>query len=135
MFDMWSIINLLFFLEVLIHVNSQTCRVCDQFISGRNLPYERALSIIQDEEYLDDSDFDEIRYKRRYDSQSYNEGKMIDFFSTSEGLPLGPLGSYVILAANNLYHFFYCSLFEFFYRTAFEAEKGRRKTFRYWIHK
>ena len=87
MFDMWSIKTLLFFLEVLIHVNSQTCRVCDQFISGRNLPYERALSIIQDEEYLDDSDFDEIRYKRRYDLQSYNEGKIIYFF-TSEGLPL-----------------------------------------------
>jgi len=73
MFDMWSIVTLLFFFEVLILVNSQTCRVCDQFISGRNLPYERALAIIQDEEYLDDSDFDEIRYKRRYDSQSYNE--------------------------------------------------------------
>ena len=76
---MWSIVNLLFFLEVLLLVNSQNCRVCDQFISGRNLPYERALSIIQDEEYLDDSDFDEIRYKRRYDSQWYNKGKMIDF--------------------------------------------------------
>ena len=81
MSNMWSIITLLFFIEVLIlNVNSQTCRVCDQFISGRNLPYERALSIIQDEEYLDDSDFDEIRYKRRYDSQLYNEGKMFDFF-------------------------------------------------------
>ena len=77
---MWSILTLLFFLEVLILVNSQTCRVCDQFISGRNLPYERALTIIQDEEYLDDSDFDEIRYKRRYDSQSYNQGKMFRFF-------------------------------------------------------
>ena len=90
---MWSIITFLFYLEVLILVNSQTCRVCDQFISGRNLAYERALDIIQDEEYLDDSDFDEIRYKRRYDSQSYNKGKMIDFFPTSGGLPLGPLGS------------------------------------------
>ena len=76
---MGSIITLLFFIEVLILVNSQTCRVCDQFISGRNLPYERALSIIQDEEYLDDSDFDEIRYKRRYDSQLYNEGKILIF--------------------------------------------------------
>ena len=90
MSDMWSIITILFFLEVLIHVNSQTCRVCDQFISGRNLPYERALTIIQDEEYLDDSDFDEIRYKRRYDSQSYNEGKMFHFF---------PLISYLIYYA------------------------------------
>ena len=78
--DMWSITILLFFLEVLIHVNSQACRVCDQLISGRNLPYGRALTIIQDEEYLDESDFDEIRYKRRYDSQLYNEGKMFHFF-------------------------------------------------------
>ena len=90
MFDMWSIITLLFFFEALILVNSQTCRVCDQFISGRNLPYERALSIIQDEEYLDDSDFDEIRYKRRYDLQSYNEGKIIYFF-TSGAFNLQPL--------------------------------------------
>ena len=78
--DMWSITILLFFLEVLIHVNSQACRVCDQLISGRNLPYGRALTIIQDEEYLDESDFDEIRYKRRYDSQLYNEGKMFHLF-------------------------------------------------------
>ena len=80
MYHMWLIIALLFFLEVQILVNSQNCRRCDQQISGRNLAYERALSIIQDEEYLDDSDFDEIRYKRRYDSQLHNEGKMIDFF-------------------------------------------------------
>ena len=80
MFDMWSIVTLLFFFEVLILVNSQTCRICDQIISGRNLGYARALDIIQDEEYLDDSDFDEIRYKRRYDSQLYSKGKMIDFF-------------------------------------------------------
>ena len=78
--DMWSITILLFFLEVLIHVNSQTCRVCDQFISGRNLAYERALTIIQDEEYLIESDFDEIRYKRSYDSQLYTKGKMFHFF-------------------------------------------------------
>ena len=79
---MWLIITLLFFLEALIPVNSQACRVCDQLITGRNLAYSRALEIIQDEEYLDDSDFDEIRYKRRYDSQLYNIGNMIDSFST-----------------------------------------------------
>ena len=30
-------------------------------ISGRRFAYERALDIVQSEEYLDDSDFDEIR--------------------------------------------------------------------------
>ena len=30
-------------------------------ISGRQFGYDRALEIIQDEEYLDDADFDEIR--------------------------------------------------------------------------
>ena len=31
-------------------------------ISGRQFGYDRALEIIQDEEYLDDADFNEIRY-------------------------------------------------------------------------
>ena len=35
--------------------------VCNFFFSGRRFAYERALDIIQSEEYLDDSDFDEIR--------------------------------------------------------------------------
>ena len=35
--------------------------VCNFFFSGRRFAYERALNIIQSEEYLDDSDFDEIR--------------------------------------------------------------------------
>ena len=30
-------------------------------IIGRQFPYERALEIVQDEQYLDDVDFDEIR--------------------------------------------------------------------------
>ena len=39
-------------------------RICDQTISGRQLVYSRALEIIQDEEYLDDVDFDEIKRQR-----------------------------------------------------------------------
>ena len=39
------------------------CRTCDQQITGRNLEYNRALEIIQNEEYLDDSDFDEIKVR------------------------------------------------------------------------
>ena len=40
-------------------------------ISGRNFDYENALRIIQDEEYLEDSDFDDIKkhyklIKKRY---------------------------------------------------------------------
>ena len=31
------------------------------FFSGRRFAYEKALDVIQSEEYLDDSDFDEIR--------------------------------------------------------------------------
>ena len=39
-------------------------RICDQTISGRQLVYDRALEIIQDEEYLNDVDFDEIKRQR-----------------------------------------------------------------------
>ena len=36
-------------------------------ITGRQLPYDRALQIVQDETYLEDSDFDEIRKIGRFD--------------------------------------------------------------------
>ena len=36
-------------------------RRCDQTITGRDLRYNRALEIIQDEEYLSAADFDEIK--------------------------------------------------------------------------
>ena len=36
-------------------------RRCDQIITGRDLQYNRALEIIQDEEYLSAADFDEIK--------------------------------------------------------------------------
>ena len=54
----------LIFANMLYLAESQQCRRCDQIISGRNLAYSRALEIIQEEEYLDEEDFDEIRYKR-----------------------------------------------------------------------
>ena len=52
------------FAEMCFLAESQLCRRCDQIISGRNLAYSRALEIIQEEDYLDEEDFNEIRYKR-----------------------------------------------------------------------
>ena len=54
----------LIFANMLYLAESQQCRRCDQIISGRNLAYSRALEIIQEEEYLDEEEFDQIRYKR-----------------------------------------------------------------------
>ncbi|TRY70696.1 hypothetical protein TCAL_16353 [Tigriopus californicus] len=47
-------------------LSSDDCleRVCDQIITGRDLTYERALEILQDEEYLDATDFDVVRRHR-----------------------------------------------------------------------
>ena len=56
------------FLVEIIYLTSAQCRKCDQTITGRNFMYSRALDIIQNEEYLDQSDFDEIRYKRKLKS-------------------------------------------------------------------
>ena len=56
------------FLAEIIHLTSAQCRKCDQTITGRNFKYSRALDIIQNEEYLDLSDFNEIRYKQKLKS-------------------------------------------------------------------
>ena len=40
-------------------------RQCNQQITGRRLTYDRALEIIQEEEYLDEADFDNIRRQKR----------------------------------------------------------------------
>ena len=40
-------------------------QTCDQAITFRNFDYARALQVVQDEEYLDDVDFDEIRLSRK----------------------------------------------------------------------
>ena len=60
-------ITFLFLAETTYSISAQ-CRKCDQTITGRNFMYSRALDIIQNEEYLDLSDFDEIRYKRKLKS-------------------------------------------------------------------
>merc|ERR1712223_603139 len=41
-------------------------QTCDRTITGRNFDYGQALSIIQDEEYLEDEDFDNIRFYRKH---------------------------------------------------------------------
>ena len=40
-------------------------QTCDQAITFRNFNYARALEVVQDEEYLDDVDFDEVRLRRK----------------------------------------------------------------------
>ena len=56
------------FLAEFCYLTNGQCRKCDQTITGRNFMYSRALDIIQNEEYLDSSDFDEIRYKQKLKS-------------------------------------------------------------------
>ena len=60
----WIFSSVMIFAELCSLAKSQLCRRCDQIISGRNLAYSRALEIIQEEDYLDEEEFDEIRYKR-----------------------------------------------------------------------
>ena len=40
-------------------------QTCDRTVTGNNFDYGSALSIIQDEEYLENEDFDDIRLIRR----------------------------------------------------------------------
>lgn len=51
-----------------------TCllRTCDQYITGRDLTYQRALEIVQNEEYLVAVDADLIRRRQGYESQTEN---------------------------------------------------------------
>jgi hypothetical protein len=46
-------------------LNNMAVQTCDQAITFRNFDYSRALEIVQDEEYLDDVEFDEIRVSRK----------------------------------------------------------------------
>ena len=41
-------------------------QICDRTISYRNFDYPSAETIIQEEEYLEDEDFDDIRFYRRH---------------------------------------------------------------------
>merc|ERR1711935_879823 len=49
--------------------NIQGCFVqtCGRTVTGRNFAYDQAITIIEDEEYLEDFDFDDIRKLRRSD--------------------------------------------------------------------
>ena len=41
-------------------------QTCDRTISGRNFDYANALRIIQDEDYLENEDIDNIRFYRKH---------------------------------------------------------------------
>ena len=41
-------------------------QTCDRTVTGRNFDYNSALSVIQEEDYLEDEDFDDIRFFRRH---------------------------------------------------------------------
>ena len=53
---------------LLISASNPSCYVqtCDQTITGRNLKYKQALEIVQSEEYLTATDFDEIYKIKRW---------------------------------------------------------------------
>ena len=52
----------------------QTCKLR---VSGRNMRYQRALQIVQDEEYLSVIDLDDIRHYRRK-TKKYKIGGILD---------------------------------------------------------
>ena len=63
-----QLVLLTLFVIIFEPVKTQICQRCDQTITGRNFNYAAALTIIQDEEYLEEADFDDIRryrYKRQ----------------------------------------------------------------------
>merc|ERR1712223_250 len=62
-------------------------QTCDQTITGRNFEYDRALEIIEEEEYLEDVDFDDIRRLRRADVNYFEIYKKIGSFDKSVNVP------------------------------------------------
>ena len=56
-------------------------------ILGRNFEYDRALEIIEEEEYLEDVDFDDIRRLRRADVNYFEIYKKIGSFDKSVNVP------------------------------------------------
>ena len=54
---------------------------------GRNFDYDSALTIVQDEEYLEDVDFDDIRRLRRSDVDYYEIYKKIGSFDQNFNVP------------------------------------------------
>jgi ABC-type phosphate transport system ATPase subunit len=66
-------------------------QTCDQAITFRNFNYARALEVVQDEQYLDDIDFDEIRLRRKQGEvfqaiDNFNE-KIKDNFIQTDDFP------------------------------------------------
>ena len=66
-------------------------QVCDRTITYRNFDFARAEAIVQEEEYLDDEDFDDIRFYRRHGNilegiekskEKYDNVSSNDFFAT-----------------------------------------------------
>ena len=58
-------------------------QTCDQTISGRQMLYERALEVVQEEEYLDAADLDIIRrHKIRVKRQTMTAGALLDYYPT-----------------------------------------------------
>ena len=54
---------------------SMATQTCDRVITYRNFDYARAETIIQQEEYLDQEDFDDIRFYRRHGNIIEDIGK------------------------------------------------------------
>ena len=54
---------------------------------GRNFNYDNALTIIQDEQYLEDVDFDDIRRLRRSDVDYYEIYKKMGSFDQNFNVP------------------------------------------------
>ena len=64
-------------------------QTCDQAITFRNFNYARALEVVQDEQYLDDIDFDEIRLRRKQGEvfqaiDNFNEKIRNNFIQTDD---------------------------------------------------
>ena len=66
-------------------------QICDRVITYRNFDYARAETIIQEEEYLDQEDFDDIRFYRRHGKilediekgkEKYGRNSKDEFFAT-----------------------------------------------------
>ena len=48
------------------YLSDMATQTCDRTVTGRNFDYNSALRIIQQEDYLEDEDFDDIRFYRRH---------------------------------------------------------------------
>ena len=72
-------------------VKSQACQTCDQIVTGRNFNYRAALNIIQNEDYLDEVDFNDIRTKRYYHQHIKKRRKKRDLEFTTAFINTYPI--------------------------------------------